>query len=105
MSAPTRISESVELPITKGIIEVDTSNGSVTIFMKAAFAHKPGESLTITKVSKDNNMVALFSESCLINKSDIVMFGLPVYAKAKKGRVKTVVLQSDGTDWKIIHED
>lgn len=39
------ISESVELPINSGTLEVDTSDGSVTIFMKPI-----PEPLKITKV-------------------------------------------------------
>jgi len=101
----TRISESLELPILTGTLEVDTSKGSVTIFMKSGPVHNSNESLTITKISHDNNMISLFSESTLINGADIVLFGLPPYAKVKKGKVKTIILKSDGTNWKIIHEE
>lgn len=99
-----RISESSELPIMQGILEVDTSKSSVTIFMKPAPAHLNTETLTITKVSSDHNMVYLFSDSTLINKAEIVIFGLPSYAKVPGAKVKTLVLQSDGTNWKIIKE-
>lgn len=105
MSTVERITESVELPIAIGTLEVDTSKGSVTIFMKSVPAHKDNESLTITKVSSDRNMVSLFSEESLINGAEITMFGLPIYAKVKKGKVKTLVLKSDGTNWKIIREE
>jgi hypothetical protein len=98
------ISESMELPITTGIINVDTSNGTITIFMKPAPPHSEKETLTITKISNDINIVSLFSETTLINKAEIIMFGLPVYAKVSKGKVKTIVLKSDGTNWKIICE-
>lgn len=100
-----RIFESAELPITTGIIEVDTSKGGVTIFMKAGPIHSHDETLTITKISSDNNMVSLFSEDVLINDAEIVMFGLPIYAKVKKGKVKTLVLKSTETNWKIIQEE
>lgn len=99
------ISESLELPITIGTLNVDTSNGSITIFMKSAPAHSQTESLTITKISNDTNMVSLFSETTLINKAEIIIFGLPIYAKVKKGKVRTIVLKSDGKNWKIIREE
>lgn len=104
-SSIIHISESVELPITKGLIEVDTSKGSIIIFMKPSPVHADNETLTITKISPDNNMVSLFSETTLINNAEIIMFGLPIYAKVKKGKVKTLILKSDGTNWKIIHEE
>ena len=50
-------------------------------------------------------MVSLFSETSLINNADIVMFGLPVYAKVKKGKVRTLILENDGNNWKIIREE
>ena len=100
-----RISESVELPITIGTIEVDSSDGSITIFMRAADAHTCNESLTIKKISNDNNIITLFSESVLINKANIILFGLPKYANVKKGKVKTLKLKSDGNNWTIIHEE
>lgn len=99
------ISESMELPITTGILEVNTSMGGITIFMKTAPAHSYNENLIITKISQDNNTVSLFSETTLINNADIVIFGLPKYAKVKKGKVKTLVLKSDGINWKIIREE
>ena len=104
-NASTIIKESKELPISKGKIEVDTTSGAITIFMKSVPAHNPDESLIITKISRDNNMVSLFSDSTLINGADIIMFGLPIYAKSKKGKTRTVNLKSDGKNWKIIHEE
>ena len=101
----TRISESMELPTKSGTIEVDTSKGGIIIFMNSVPAHSEDETLVITKVSQDNNMVSLFSETTLINKAEIIMFGLPVYAKVKKGKVRTLVLKSDGTNWRIIREE
>lgn len=97
------ITESMELPVTTGTIHVDTSKGGITIFMKSADIS--GEILTISKVSHDNNMVSLFSETTLVNNAEIVMFGLPRYAKVKKGKVKTIVLKSNGSNWVIIRED
>jgi len=95
------VSESVELPILSGILEVNTINYPITIFMKPA----PEDNiLTITKVSDDNNIISLFSENTLINGADIVLFGLPHYAKTKKGKVKTIILKSDGINWHIIKE-
>jgi hypothetical protein len=100
-----RITESTELPITTGTIQVDTTNGGITIFMKAGPVHGKDESLTITKVSRDNNLVSLFGETSLINGNEIVIFGLPIYAKVKKGKVKTLVMKCDGANWRIIREE
>ena len=100
-----RITESMELPLTTGTIEVDTTHGSVTIFMRTVPVHNPNEHLTITKVSRDNHLVSLFGETSLINGNEIIMFGLPIYANIKKGKVKTMVLKSDGKNWKIIREE
>ena len=100
-----RITESGELPISTGTIEVDTSNGSVTIFMKAGPVHTKHESLTITKVSRDHHVISLFGETNLINGNEIVMFGLPIFAKVRKGKVRTIVMKCDGTHWHIIRED
>lgn len=100
-----KISESGELPIQTGILEVDSSKTSITIFMKSAPAHHGTDNLTIRKVSSDHNMIYLFSDSTLINKAEIVIFGLPSYAKVSGAKVKTLVLQSDGKNWKIIREE
>ena len=100
-----RITDSLELPLNIGIIQVDTSKGGVTIFMKPVPAHSKDQTLIITKVSQDNNMVSLFSETTLINGNEIIMFGLPIYARVKKGKVRTLTLKSDGINWKIIHEE
>lgn len=100
-----RINESRELPLFSGLIEVDTSKSPVTIFMKSGPVHSPKESLTITKISIDTNMISLFSETTLIDDADIIIFGLPPHARVNKGKAKTLILQSDGTNWKIIHEE
>lgn len=100
-----RITESGELPIQSGILEVDTSKSSITIFMRPASAHSNNETLTIKKISTDNNMVYLFSDSTLINKAEIVIFGLPSYAKVSGAKVRSLTLKSDGTNWRIIHEE
>ena len=99
------ITQSCELPFSTGRIEVDTTAGSVIIFMKSFDAHNSDESLTITKISNDNNTVSLLSETSLINGADITIFGLPSYAKFKKGKLRTLVLKSNGTHWKIIREE
>ncbi|CAH6419099.1 Hypothetical protein HVR_LOCUS293 [uncultured virus] len=104
-TAPTIIKESMELPICTGKIEVDTSHGAITIFMKPGPVHTSDEKLIITKISRDHNMVSLFSETTFINGADIIMFGLPIYAKSKKGKIRTLHLKSDGSNWKIIQEE
>jgi len=98
------ISESMELPITEGKINVDTSKGSITIFMKPGPVHTDNDELIITKVSEDNNIVSLFSESVLINKADIVIFGLRNNSNVKGGNVNTIALRCDGNNWKILYE-
>lgn len=99
------ISESGLLPISSGKIEVDTTKGAVTIFMKSCPRHDDNESLIITKISNDSNTVSLFSESSLINGAEIIIFGLPSYAKLTRGKSKTLIMKSDGRDWKIIKEE
>jgi hypothetical protein len=100
-----RISESREVPLFSGLIEVDTSKGPVTIFMKPGPVHSPKETLIITKVSADTHTISLFSETTLINDADIIIFGLPPHARVNQGKVKTLILKSDGTNWKIIREE
>lgn len=99
------ITESVELPLTIGIIKVDTSKGPITIFMKPAPMHSFEESLIITKISKDSNTISLFSDITLINNAEITMFGLPPHAKVKKGKATTLTLKSDGNNWNILQEE
>lgn len=101
----TRISESTELPITTGTIEVDTSQGGVTIFMKSGPVHGKGETLTITKVSRDHHLVSLFGENSLVNGNEIVIFGVPGYIKAPRGKVSTLVMKCDGHHWRILREE
>lgn len=95
------IRESCELPLTNGKIEVDSSMGPVTIFMKQG---KTNQSITITKITNDNNMISLYSENTLINGAEITIFGLPSTSEFKKGKIRTITLFSDGPNWKIIHE-
>lgn len=104
MSVSTTITESGELPFTAGTLEVDSSNGAITIFMRPAPPHEEDECLIISKTSNDKNMISLFSESTLINGGDIVLFGLPPSAKTNKAKARTLYLKSDGTNWKIIHK-
>ena len=103
MLNPLLITESQELPITNGIIHIDTSQGSITIFMKSP--ENTGDTLIISKISHDSNVISLFSETTLVNNAEIIMFGLPSYAKIKKGKVRTVVLQAENSNWKIIREE
>jgi hypothetical protein len=104
-SSIVRISESMELPIFTGTIEIDTSQGGITILMKPGPIHRSGETLTLTKVSHDTGIIALFSDTTLINHADIILFGVPSFAKVNKAKVRTLVLKSDGKNWLIIHEE
>ena len=103
MVKTARISESGELPITNGILEVDTTKGSITIFMKPNSGYS--DTLIITKISSDHNMVYLYSDTSLINKAEIVIFGLPSHAKVSGAKSKTLVLKGDGRNWKIVREE
>ena len=100
-----RISVSTELPIFTGTIEVDTSTGPITIFMKSSpYINIDNNYLTIKKITKDDNIISLFSESCFVNNCDIIIFGLPKYAKVATGKVSTIVLTPIGSNWQIIRE-
>lgn len=104
-SGVIRITESMELPIFTGTIEIDTTQGGITILMKPGPVHRSGETLTLTKVSHDTHIVALFSDTTLINQADIVLFGVPSFAKVNKAKVRTLTLKSDGKNWLITHEE
>lgn len=95
------LTESQDLPRTSGTLLLDTSGGPITIIMTAG---QPGDQLTLTKISHDLNLVSLYSPTTLINGMEITIFGLPVYAKVTKGKIQTLVLQSDGTHWQIQSE-
>jgi len=99
-----RISESIELNINYGVIEVDTSKSGVTIFMKPIPIHKQGETLTIRKISNDNHTISLFSDSALINGAEIIIFGLPKTSRFSKGKIQTIVLKSFGNHYRIVTE-
>lgn len=88
----TAVTESQELSQFSGVIKIDTSKGAVTIFMKPS----PNESqLKLVKVSKDNNIVALFSDESLIDGAEITVFGF-----SKK--LKNLVLKSNGKNWNMV---
>lgn len=96
------ITESTILPITSGTLEVDTSEGSIIIYMSSG---NIGDVLEIIKISEDTNVISLFSETTLINDAEIVMFGVPSHANVKYGKIKSMILESDGKNWKIIKEE
>jgi hypothetical protein len=95
------LKESQELPLTRGTLYVDTSGGPITLLMQPGRA---GDCLTITKITTDLNLVSLFSPHVRINGMDITIFGLPPHAKIAHGKIKTLVLQSDGAHWHILSE-
>lgn len=88
-----RISESQELPITQGKLEVDTSQGSVMIHL---IPGHPNDHLTIAKVSNDSHTVVLY------DGNDIIIFGVPSNAKLGIGHGRSVQLVSDGTNWVLM---
>lgn len=99
------IKNSGALPINDGYINVDTTSGPVTFFVSAAVKHDVNQKLVITKISNDHNAVSLLAENCLISGAEILLFGLPIYAKVKKGKVRSVTLKGDGKNWHIIEEE
>lgn len=99
------IKESCELPINKGLLEVNTRDSSITIFMKSVPAHSSNEYLTIAKISDDNNTVCLFSEQSLVGGAEIVIFGVPKNSKFSKGKNTKLILKSDGYNWNIVGEE
>lgn len=95
-----QISESMELPITVGTIKVDTSANGVTLFMKQSHKHIYNDTLTITKISNDNNPVSLLSDTASINNLNIVVFGASEHLNSK-----TITMKCEGTNWNIIHTE
>lgn len=96
------INKSVVLPITSGNINVDSTSKSVVITMRSG---RLGDILKITKISRDSNLVSLFSDEILINNVDIIIFGLPPYVRINKGKVYSITLRSNGKNWIIIKEE
>jgi hypothetical protein len=93
-----RITESQELPITSGTLEVDSSKGSIMIHLVSGH---PEERLTIHKVSGDAHSIVLYGDTSKIDGNDIVIFGLALNSKLPQGRTRTVRLVSDGTHWSL----
>ena len=100
-----RITESLQLPLFNGTLEIDTSKGSITILMIPGPVHTSNEYLILTKISTDRHIVSLFSDTCLINNANIIIFGVTPCSKLTKGKIKTLILKSDGSNWKIIKEE
>lgn len=90
------ISESQELSQFSGTIKIDTSSKGVTLFMKSS--PKSGSTLKITKVSKDDNIIVLYSEHSLIDGAEITVFGFD-----KKKR--SMILKSNDKNWNIVKEE
>lgn len=66
-----RIDSSQLLPLDKNKVDVDTSKGSITLFIT-----KPQTDccIIIKKISNDNNPIILYSEHYPINNSNILIF-------------------------------
>lgn len=93
------ISESQELSHFSGTVSVDTSVGSVTIFMKPA--PKNGSVLKLVKTSTDDNMILLFSDSCKVDGAEITGFGFT----PKQGQKLTeLTLRSTDKNWSVLKE-
>ncbi len=99
------ISESTRLPITNGLILVDTTDNPVTIYFMNCPVHANDEYLVIRKISSDNNTICLLSTIYPIDDSQIVMFGINQAANITFGLNRSVTLKADGQQWYIIHED
>lgn len=59
---------------------------------------KSGSTLKITKVSKDDNIIVLYSEHSLIDGAEITVFGFD-----KKKR--SMILKSNDKNWNIVKEE
>jgi hypothetical protein len=88
------INESQELFQFSGTIKIDTSIKGITLFMNSA--PKSGSLLKLVKVSKDRNIIALFSDNSLVDNSEITIFG---FDKKKK----SLILKSEGKNWEIVN--
>lgn len=99
MNKCCRISESCVLPITEGLIEVDTSKGIVNIILPVIEAHI-FTCLKIRKISNDRYYVILVADNCKIDNSELIFFG----SQNKFGKVMNVSLVSDGMNWHITEE-
>jgi len=104
MSTTVTVSQSCEVPIKHGTINVDTTHGGVTLFITPASTRGREQTLTITKITNDKNPVSIMGDNTTVDDADIIIFGLPKYAKVARGKNKTIVLQSIDSDWKIISE-
>ncbi len=95
-----KINESMILPITSGRLDIDTTAGSIIIYMVSGHA---GDVLEIAKISNDENVVSLFSETTYINDAEIIIFGVPKHLKnIKKGKIRNIKIRCDGKHWVII---
>lgn len=95
------IHESKELPITNGVINVDSTSGSIVIYMKKG---NLGDVLTINKVSKDGNMIYLYCDDNIINRNNIVVFGADRHAKIGYAKNRSIQMKWEIDYWKITKE-
>ena len=101
-----RITESMELPIAVGTIEIDTSNGSVVILMMPCPAHTKDETLTITKISQDHHLVSLYGEPSLgLIITTLLPLVCPSMLKLRGVKLGLRSMKSDGRHWQIIKEE
>lgn len=123
------VKESTHLPFTNGTINIDSSNGPITIVMTSG---QPGDLLVIRKISEDDNPISLYSEDTFVNGSEITLFGIPekhenvswpgpwpnsftsfttknpFYSKSKftkAGSVRVLILKSLNGNWKSVYEE
>ncbi len=93
------ITESMVLPQTDGIINVDTKNGPVVLQMRSGHSE---DALVIKKVSNDKNSIALFSEDHLVSGNEITLFGVP--KPSRLATATSVTLKYIKGAWQVIAE-
>lgn len=92
------VSESGEIPVTDGTVQVDTSKGSITLMLKPG----AGKELLIKKISNDSNVVALYFPDGLIGSGEIIIFGLSGHSRAQKGKAMNVLLRGGLDHWQVV---
>lgn len=97
------IDESCNLPMTAGVIIVDTKNAPVSICFD--FVPKnTADTLTIYKLSSDKNPVIVYSKEGLLKDSDAIIFGKPDADDVMNATKKGIILKSNGKTWYLVEE-
>ena len=95
-----KIIESQELSQFSGIIKIDTTNNPITIFMKQS--PEKDSVVKLVKISKDDNMITLFSDHSLVDGAEITGFG---FLNKLGKKITSITLKSTDKNWTIIKEE